>query len=382
MHKQLRKPANWQDFEQLCKRLWGEIWRVPYEIKLHGRSGQAQHGVDICAVPQGQLHYWGIQCKLKDESTGTQLTKAEVEAELTKAHTFSPPLAGFIIATTANKDVALEQAVRELDLTSRQTGGPIVQLYCWEDIVGLLDQYPPVLNWYLTAQQVSDRFDFTVRLTDGQPDLLRPEFTRRIRLYEFPAWDGHPQERPPRTIVVQGQQIHLFPVPPNMRGILDGYERFQRFARIQQQPLHPMNLAVCPIEFQLTNTGTQVLENRKVQLDFQGELKTLSDSRDTGWLSLPRITPIRVEKNNVSYRGQSPLVQGDTVEITLYLLPLPKSYKIPVRWKLLARDYSREGELLLTIKPKYSNEFDYVAAESPEQVCEPEVISVTERLDE
>lgn len=272
--------------------------------------------------------------------------------------------------------------MRELDLTSRQTGGPIVQLYCRVDIVGLLDQYPPVLNWYLTAQQVSDRFDFTVRLTAGQPDLLRPEFTRRIRLYEFPAWDGHPQERPPRTIVVQGQQIHLFPVPPNIRGILDGYERFQRFARIQQQPLHPMNLAVCPIEFQLTNMGTQVLENWKVQINFQGELKTLSDSRDTGWLSLPRITPIRVEKNNVSYRGQSPLVQGDTVEITLYLLPLPKSYEIPVRWKLLARDYSREGELLLTIRPKYSNEFDYVAAESPEQVREPEVISVTERLDE
>ena len=76
MHKQLRKPANWQDFEQLCKRLWGKIWRVPYEIKLHGRSGQAQHGVDICAVPEGQVSYWGIQCKLKDESAGTQLTKA------------------------------------------------------------------------------------------------------------------------------------------------------------------------------------------------------------------------------------------------------------------------------------------------------------------
>ena len=23
---QLQKPDNWQDFESLCKKLWGEIW--------------------------------------------------------------------------------------------------------------------------------------------------------------------------------------------------------------------------------------------------------------------------------------------------------------------------------------------------------------------
>ena len=23
---QLKKPSNWQDFEKLCKLLWGEIW--------------------------------------------------------------------------------------------------------------------------------------------------------------------------------------------------------------------------------------------------------------------------------------------------------------------------------------------------------------------
>jgi hypothetical protein len=44
--KQLRKPENWQDFESLCKKLWGEIWNCP-EIKKNGRKGQPQHGVDI-----------------------------------------------------------------------------------------------------------------------------------------------------------------------------------------------------------------------------------------------------------------------------------------------------------------------------------------------
>jgi hypothetical protein len=36
--KSLRRPTSWQDFETLCKKLWGEIWSCP-EIKKNGRSG-------------------------------------------------------------------------------------------------------------------------------------------------------------------------------------------------------------------------------------------------------------------------------------------------------------------------------------------------------
>ena len=37
---QLKKPSNWQDFEKLCKLLWGEIWSCEDSIKRHGRQGQ------------------------------------------------------------------------------------------------------------------------------------------------------------------------------------------------------------------------------------------------------------------------------------------------------------------------------------------------------
>ncbi|MES2380631.1 MAG: hypothetical protein V4538_06305 [Bacteroidota bacterium] len=36
--KLLRRPANWQDFESLCKMLWGELWKCPDEIKKNGRT--------------------------------------------------------------------------------------------------------------------------------------------------------------------------------------------------------------------------------------------------------------------------------------------------------------------------------------------------------
>lgn len=54
---QLRKPENWQDFERLCKVLWGEIWECPDTIKRNGRQGQAQKGVDIYGIKKGECVY-------------------------------------------------------------------------------------------------------------------------------------------------------------------------------------------------------------------------------------------------------------------------------------------------------------------------------------
>ncbi len=70
MKKQLPKPENWQDFESLCKKLWG----IPNKIKKNGRSGQPQHGVDIYGIPKRETEYWCIQCKGKDEYTKSALT--------------------------------------------------------------------------------------------------------------------------------------------------------------------------------------------------------------------------------------------------------------------------------------------------------------------
>ena len=81
MKKQLRKPENWQDFESLCKVLWGEIWNCP-EIKKNGRTGQTQHGVDVYATPQGETEYYGIQCKGKDDYTDSELTEKEIDKEI------------------------------------------------------------------------------------------------------------------------------------------------------------------------------------------------------------------------------------------------------------------------------------------------------------
>lgn len=62
---QIRPPENWQDFELLCKKLWGEIWNCPDIIKRNGRSGQKQCGVDIYGTPNGSTEYTVFNVKVK-----------------------------------------------------------------------------------------------------------------------------------------------------------------------------------------------------------------------------------------------------------------------------------------------------------------------------
>ena len=86
--KELRKPHSWQDFEKLCKKLWGEVWCCP-NIKQNGRQGQNQNGVDVFGVPSGEKAYFGNQCKLKDGYTDSKLTKKEIDARVQQIIDFS-----------------------------------------------------------------------------------------------------------------------------------------------------------------------------------------------------------------------------------------------------------------------------------------------------
>ena len=58
MKIQLPPPANWQDFEDLCHRLWSSIWGT--NPQKNGRQGQPQCGVDIYGMPPYKSQYTGI----------------------------------------------------------------------------------------------------------------------------------------------------------------------------------------------------------------------------------------------------------------------------------------------------------------------------------
>ena len=70
-------PSNWQDFEELCWKLWKEIWKDP-NTQMNGRKGQKQHGVDVYGMPNQKNPYAGVQCKGKDNYNNKEITRKQI----------------------------------------------------------------------------------------------------------------------------------------------------------------------------------------------------------------------------------------------------------------------------------------------------------------
>lgn len=134
---QLPAPANWQDFELLCRDLFAAEWGDRL-AQRNGRQGQQQAGVDVFGLKKGEQV--GVQCKLRDQHYGARVAIAELKAEIAKAKTFKPGLTEFVLATTAPKDVALQKAARKLSTKSLR-----VVVMAWEDLVERLHAHKKVL---------------------------------------------------------------------------------------------------------------------------------------------------------------------------------------------------------------------------------------------
>jgi hypothetical protein len=128
---ELPKPKSWDEFEEIIWDIFLRKWNDPH-AKRYGRSGQEQQGVDVYGQPaELQGGYAGVQCKRYEDE---KLTRKVIEAEILKAESFQPPLALFILATTANRDARLQEAVREINL-ERTAGGKFqIELLFWEDL--------------------------------------------------------------------------------------------------------------------------------------------------------------------------------------------------------------------------------------------------------
>jgi hypothetical protein len=131
---QIPAPRYWQQFEDLCLSLFRLVWHHPTAQK-NGRMGQPQHGTDIWGEDDGAAV--GVQCKGKDVGLGATLTEAELRKEVGKAKRFTPPLARWILATTAPKDAGIEEAARRITIENRNAGLFSVQVLGWEDLQSL-----------------------------------------------------------------------------------------------------------------------------------------------------------------------------------------------------------------------------------------------------
>jgi tetratricopeptide (TPR) repeat protein len=127
----LPKPKDWQDFERKTRDLFAHVLADP-NTRMHGRTGQPQHGVDIWGYRKEDLtKLVGVQCKLSND----EIAVAELKIELQKAKSFIPAISEFCLVTTAARDVKIQQAARELTQNLSKTARPIrVEVWGWDDI--------------------------------------------------------------------------------------------------------------------------------------------------------------------------------------------------------------------------------------------------------
>jgi len=184
---QVPPPSNWQDLERLCADLWQSEWDDP-ALQRHGRSGQAQNGVDIsCRDRKNALV--GIQCKCIPMAS--IIEKADILRETEKAKSFSPSLSHFIIANTGLKDANVELFCRKLTDEHRAKGLFSVTALAWEDIAALmqrnekiaLSHYPFILvsTTPLILNNETSLDPETTEFSFARPNFINPRIVQELQ---------------------------------------------------------------------------------------------------------------------------------------------------------------------------------------------------------
>ena len=365
----MKKPSNWQDFEKLCKLLWGEIWNCEDTIKQHGRQGQNQHGVDVYAYVEKYGGYCGIQCKGKDDYTNAELTEIEIETEIEKALTFEPELKLLVFATTANKDARIEGYIRKKDVENRNNGRFRVEVFSWEDIVDQLERYRDTYNWYVNNCQFKEATDVTVSFDGEEEVTIYPEYVRTITHYELKQ---RPQEY--YDVIKELSKIGVtFNQPITM---------WNRPGKIDKR--------WCKLRIQIVNTGRTVIKTPKLQVFFrQEDIEDIDDrfyycneplmneaakaqinaSRDA------KREVFQIYSNGVEYRPkENVFVQKDDRLFSISIIPREGKKSMPLIWRFLCEDYQKEGFLTVNVEPAIEERTKTIEVEKEDELKPDEVV--------
>ena len=377
---QLRKPENWQDFERLCKVLWGEIWECPDTIKRNGRQGQAQKGVDVYGVKKGECAYRGIQCKGKDDYTNSQLTESEIDSEIAKALLFTPKLKSFYFATTANKDAHIEEYIRKKNLENISKGGFEIDIFAWEDIVDLIEAHRNTYNWFLNNCSYKDVSDVEVFIGGEKEHTIFPEYYRITKEYHL---------KPQELSWLSEESLKLIQANSHFMNLNDVL-----------YPPSKHDYRWCTISINIYNTGKTVIVDYKLSIIIEMEnVLEISDKfhyYNSRLMDQAAVAQINARKdaqreafesteycNVIEYRPKDRiLVQDDHRTFKIAVKPKDNVQSIKVMWVLYSRNYRKEGELILNVEPKFEDKKEKVEVDNIDELKENEVIILPKIVEE
>lgn len=374
----LRRPANWQDFESLCLLLWREEWKSD-DLKKNGRNGQLQNGVDISGHRDGENEYSGIQCKCKPGNK--QVTREEIEEEINNARAFKPALRRLVFATTADKDVSIEEYVRLKDDENRRQGLFSIDIKSWQDIIDLLERNKSVLNTYLDI--VAEDYAVAITFDDGSGvTTIRPRYSHIT--YREPVSKAKVQ------VTDQPQQDMMKAV---FGDISTRLQYIVSAANKINEPLEKIkvvrghvetNHAYCPLKFQMVNQGRSPIDDYKVFFYFNNNQVSFAETNVEKRMSMPEITFGNALSNISMHDGEgismygASLIPGDVTYTDDFFVHLPIGVQeVNIDWKLLSRHYSEKGTLKIIVEDEIQYDYEYSKA----RVGEEEMVDFVEKED-
>ncbi len=342
----LGKPENWQDFESLCKKLWGEIWKCP-EIKKNGRAGQNQNGVDVYGIPINENQYYGIQCKGKGEYTHKQLAIGEVRKEIEKAKTFEPKLKKLYFATTAVKDAKFERDIRIINLEHKNLNLFEVHLFSWEDIVDLIEENQETYNYYINSNNFKTSNSVSITFSNDKNETTsRPIFLKRTTSY--------------LQKIAQPQILT---------------HSFLNELKVNELNKIEVNESFCKIQIKIKNTGSTPLEEYKVFLEFEGEnLKEISKTNEKGIIFNFHNKYSNIKLNPETLTGEitpkHKILVGDDLVLSdsIFLKTSHEKTDVNISWRLISKSYKQFGNLKLHVEPKIELKYNEILVEDPKEV--------------
>lgn len=340
MKKTIRKPENWQDFESLCKKLWGEIWQCA-EIKKNGRSGQNQCGVDIYGIPKFETEYFGIQCKGKDDYSNSSLTHKEIDEEIEKVKLFKPNLKKIYFATTANKDAKIEEYVRTKDIESREANLFEVHLFCWEDIADLIEENKKTFDWYV--KNIDHKTHFSANVSFGKVDRLvfSPRLVKHHVIIDPKKFDKSLLEVDFSPEKHRKTRIEIDTEPQPVRYFFNATSH---------------NKSSCVFSIHITNTGNSAIKNFK--LYFQIISKGISAdtvNKNQNFIDLRKYTYntffYENSTNGIFEPEKEILVQKDSIRTDdICIRPtIEDPQTVEVKWQLISEDFDDKGSLFIEL---------------------------------
>lgn len=387
----IHPPKNWQDFETLCLKLWGEIWNIPHEIDFNSDNSQGQNGVDIYGPIDGGLSYNGIQCKNKKlnliDGKPNRISITDIQAEIEKAKSFQPTLSKLIIATSLPKDQKIEEYVRTQSVENVKNGIFSIQICFWEFFERKIIEFPTVYNWYVKNEDFHRLNLLSVTFSNGKSEIIcYPKFQKNVKRYIFkPKEENIKDEYVYNLSLVEAiKKYDSFDRKPNKEfNDLFSKINFNHSLIAHQKYVWGQN---CWLKIQVTNDGQSVIEDFKIELDFEGDFEKVGAERGH-YLSNPNyVNNIRgysnTEKSLYIEPYNKTLVQGDYFNTGNFFIK-PKvsgeSSEVIVNWKLFSRDYTDSGSLIIKIEPKFHTVFIDKYVDNPDEAREEISYKVFER---